>query len=141
MFPLLLAPRPSRVTRGGIVLFALLSAFALWLADLPWSVRLAGLGMLAAALALASPSRAPTLRCKADGGLAVRRAETWKPVAAEADSIALPWLVVLIWREEGRRRRLAIPFDALTPEEHRRLRLWLRWRVKPVGEAPVESAG
>jgi hypothetical protein len=42
---------------------------------------------------------------------------------------ALPWLVVLRLRGPTSTRSLVLPRDALGPEGHRQLRVWLRWRI------------
>ncbi|WP_437420939.1 protein YgfX [Stutzerimonas chloritidismutans] len=53
----------------------------------------------------------------------------WQPIQLRPDSIALPLAVVLRFRLPGERfaRGLLIPRDALAPEQHRRLRLRLKF--------------
>ncbi|UVJ43102.1 hypothetical protein NVV94_21385 [Pseudomonas sp. LS1212] len=69
------------------------------------------------------------LRRDATGWQLWRAAEGWKPVQLQRDSLALPGLVVLRFRWQGRRwvHGLCIPGDALEPVQHRRLRLRLKF--------------
>ncbi len=57
------------------------------------------------------------------------RAHGWQPVQLRPDSLALPLAVVLRVRLPGawRSRGLCIPFDAMGPAEHRRLRVRLKF--------------
>jgi hypothetical protein len=43
-------------------------------------------------------------------------------------TLVLSFLVVLLYREEGRLRSMTLLRDSLTAEDFRQLRLWLRWR-------------
>ncbi len=50
-------------------------------------------------------------------------------------TLVLSFLVVLLYRQEGRLRSLTLLADSLAVEDFRQLRLWLRWRSatpKPV---------
>lgn len=51
-------------------------------------------------------------------------------VRVDAQSTLMPWLVVLLMRDD-RQRGLSLTLlpDALSAEDFRQLRLWLRWRV------------
>ena len=55
--------------------------------------------------------------------------EGWQPVQLRPDSLALPWVVVLRFRIPGERfsRGLCIARDALPAEQHRRLRVQLKF--------------
>ncbi|KPA92766.1 protein YgfX [Pseudomonas asplenii] len=57
------------------------------------------------------------------------RAGGWQPVRLCRDSLALPWLVVLRFRQPGNwlPRSLCVPRDALAHDDHRRLRVRLRF--------------
>ncbi len=57
------------------------------------------------------------------------RAEGWQPVQLRRDSLALPGLIVLRYRRKGRywSEGLCIAYDALEPEQHRRLRVRLKF--------------
>ncbi|OHC63449.1 MAG: hypothetical protein A2045_04710 [Rhodocyclales bacterium GWA2_65_20] len=78
--------------------------------------------------ALRLPLLALTL--KADGHLEIERRDG---VCIEAHvhpgTTVFPWLVVLRLRLEGRVVALTLPPDAIEPEGHRQLRLWLRWQA------------
>lgn len=133
--PLLIEPRAS-ARAGALSLAAHFAALAaLFLARLPAVAVLAGLALLLASF-IASRRRSsapPALRCTADGRLEIRREATWQAAAPLPDSVALPWLIVLRWREDGRRHSLALPPDALSEVAHRRLRVWLRWKTRRSG--------
>jgi toxin CptA len=43
-------------------------------------------------------------------------------------TLVLSFLVVLLYRSQGRLRFLTLLGDSLAAEDFRRLRLWLRWR-------------
>lgn len=129
--PLLLETRPSvqlRRFRFGLYGLALL---ALFFAQLPWPARFAGLALLVAAI-LVAPRQPLTarLRCHGDGRLDVWHGDVWQSVRVCPDSVVWPGLIVMRWRESGRHARaLVLPLDTLSPDEHRRLRLWLRWKA------------
>jgi hypothetical protein len=42
-------------------------------------------------------------------------------------SVAHPWLCVVVIADGWRRMQVTIPADALSRDDHRRLRVWLRW--------------
>jgi hypothetical protein len=42
--------------------------------------------------------------------------------------LVLSFLVVLLYRQQGRLRSLTLPGDSLAAEDFRQLRLWLRWQ-------------
>lgn len=129
--PLLVEPRAS-VIAGALSLAAHFAALAaLFLARAPAAIVVAGLVLLLASFIASRRRTAPPLiRCKADGCLEIRRAATWQAASVLPDSVALPWLIVLRWRENGRRHSLPLPPDALSDDEHRRLRVWLRWKTR-----------
>lgn len=128
--PLVIDTQASATAKALLVILHLAALAALFLALLPAAARLAGVALLGASL-WASWRRLVSLRlrAKADGQLEIWRDDAWKPVQLRCDSVALPWLIVLRWREGGRRHSLALPADALAGDEHRRLRVWLRWKA------------
>ena len=69
------------------------------------------------------------LRRDAAGWQLWNRAHGWQPVQLRPDSLALPMIVVLRFRLQDERwvRSLCVPRDALAPDEHRRLRVRLRF--------------
>lgn len=131
--PLLIETRASATTKGLRLALHLAALAALFLALLPTPARLAGIALLGASLwATWKQPVAVRLRAKADGQLEVWRDSAWKPLDLRPDSVALAWLIVLRWREGRKNRSLALPPDALSGEDHRRLRMWLRWKATPL---------
>lgn len=145
MFPLpfQITTRPSLWARSLLLAAHGAAGLALGLADLPVTFQVVGTTLLTASALHYWRSRPGLrLRCKADGALECWRGEAWQRVEVHPDAVVLPWLVVLAWREKGKTRRLMIPRDALAAEEHRHLRVWLKWRARDrEGAASVESAG
>lgn len=127
-----------------------LALLAPWLADIPfWLKLLSPLPCLAHAVwvlprhvLLTAPRAVTGLRRDAFGWHLYSAAGGWQAVQLRADSLALPLVVVLRYRMPGQRfsRGLCIARDALAPEQHRRLRLRLkfsrrRW-AEPGASAP-----
>lgn len=131
--PLVCRPTPSRYLRGGVAVMGLLAALAVGLADLSWPLQALTLAATAAGATRALRVRPPpALRCGLKGKLEVASAEGgWTTVEPLAGT-ALPFLLVLRYRQPGggRPRSLALGRDSLPPEDFRRLVVWLRWRVQ-----------
>lgn len=110
------------------------AAGALAVAQLPWS--LAGAGTLVLVLVARSTlrpgvGRVVILAARGDGRWTVRYADGRCAVGTlHPDSVAHPWLCVMVLRDGWRRLMVTIPADALTRDAHRRLRLYLRWQPK-----------
>ena len=112
-----------------------LAALGLVPTSLPLAIKLPFCLALALSLAfslhrhaLRMPILALTL--KADGHLEIERRDGGLIEAQiHPGTTVFPWLVVLLLRLEGRVLALTLPPDALEPEGHRQLRLWLRWRA------------
>ncbi len=139
--PLVIETQASMTAKRLLIALHLAALAALFLALLPAMARLAGIAPLAASLWMAwKRPVALRLRGKADGKLEIWREAAWRPVQLRSDSVALAWLIVLRWREDGRRHSLALPFDALPGDDHRRLRVWLRWKAM-VGAPPIGRTG
>lgn len=77
--------------------------------------------------ALATSSRGITATPAVDDGNAETITLTLQP-----QTVVLPFLVVLLYRQASRRRlqALLILSDSLSAEDFRYLRIWLRWQVK-----------
>ncbi len=128
--PLLIEPRPSSLARVLLLILHLAALAALFLAELPDLAQWAGVVLLGAGLAAGRrPTPQRVLRAHRNGRLEIRRDFTWKPLVLQADSVALPGLILLHWLEGRRHYRLTLPADALPRDEHRRLRVWLRWKA------------
>jgi toxin CptA len=136
--PLVIETRASATARFLLVAAHLAALAALFLALLPLPLRLLGCVALAASLGLIWRRPASSrLRGKGDGQMEIWRAAAWQPLELRADSVVLPWLIVLRWREGRTRRGLALPADALAPDDHRRLRVWLQWNAR-FPQAPLQ---
>jgi toxin CptA len=107
------------------------AAMAVWMADMDWRYRVVMWTAVAFWLLLFLRKKPhATLRCRDDGGLDVRTGEHWQPVSLLPDSLVWPWLVVLRYRQEGR-RAVSVPLlqDSMSAEEFRRLKVWAKWRA------------
>jgi len=139
LFPVELAPQPSRLLVAGLIVGHLILAVAFVLSSLsPMLIGLAVVGVAANAVASHRRwrqmarlrfvlSRDGTIQVIPPAGL---------PYEARAGRACrdLGWAVWLAWRctaEEGRAGQegiLMVPRDALAPEAWRALRVWLRFR-------------
>ncbi|MDB6050500.1 MAG: hypothetical protein JWR17_3246 [Pseudomonas sp.] len=119
-----------------------LALFSLFFLDVSWWVRVLGAiaclvhgcWALPQFIVLSSPAAFTGLRRTVDGWQLWSDRGGWQAVQLRRDSLALPLVVVLRFRvvneprRFGRRvRGLCIPSDALAPEEHRRLRVRLKF--------------
>ena len=136
--PLVLEPGPSRrvrvITLAGFLL-ALLSAAAL---PLPLPLLLPGLLFLVAAFAYAwrhhhaLSGHAVTVRLDSDGNWHWQQGEESEPVQLLGDSYHVPFLVILNFRTEGKRRpirSLVLTTDNIHADTFRRLRVHLNWQA------------
>jgi toxin CptA len=88
-------------------------------------------------ITLSHPQAWHGLRRDAHGWRLWSPGQGWTSVQLQADSVALPWLVVLRVRRSGQwfSRSLCIPADALDTAVHRRLRLRLKFSRSRWGAA------
>lgn len=129
--------RPSRWLLRLYLLVLVLAVSAPWLADLPLWSKLSMCALLLAHAAwvlprhvlLSSSQSFVGLRRDAFGWSLLRADGAWQVVQLRPDSMALPLLVVLRYRLPGQRlsRGLCVPRDALSTQQHRRLRLRLKF--------------
>ncbi|QNH05278.1 hypothetical protein HNQ27_21795 [Pseudomonas sp. B11D7D] len=129
--------QPSRRLLRLYLSVMVLALLAPWLADVPlWSKLLSLVVCLAHAawvlprhVLLTAPRAVTGLRRDASGWHLYSTAAGWQAVQLRPDSLALPLAVVLRYRLPGQRlsRGVCIPRDALAPEQHRRLRLRLKF--------------
>ncbi|MFK3682510.1 protein YgfX [Pseudomonas sp. NPDC088890] len=127
----------SRLLLTAFLACQALALMALWLSALPWwlaiVVLLIGIAHASWAIPrrilLTHPEAITGLRRDPQGWRLFSRAHGWQPVRLLPDSIALPRLVVLRFVREGRRisESQCIPKDALGVDQHRRLRLRLKF--------------
>lgn len=135
--PLVVTIRPSRRLRLTVAALHLAAGLALWLADLPIQVRIAGTLLLAVSLLMyARQGAEATLRGKADGKLEIRRNDAWNEIDWVSYRLVLPLIAILQIQTAGdsRPRHLVVLEDSLPPEDFRRLRVWMEW----LGKKPKE---
>ncbi|MQA52825.1 protein YgfX [Pseudomonas piscis] len=120
--------------------YLLAQAFALgavFLLDIPLFAKLLGLSLcllhaawaLPRQILLSHPRAFTRLRHGVAGWQLWNRAGGWQAVQLCPDSLALPLIVVLRFRLKGRRRihSVCVPRDAQAADEHRRLRVRLKF--------------
>lgn len=80
-------------------------------------------------LLLTRPSAYRALRCSTEGWQVHSEASGWQTIELHPDSLALPLVVLLRFRLADQRhiRSLCIPRDSLPREQHRRLRVRLKF--------------
>jgi len=121
-----------------LYLLALALAFiALIALPVPTWLRLSGMLMclfhaawtIPSGILLSSARAWSGLRHEHNGWSLCCRQGEWQPVQLRPDSIALPWLVLLRFRLPGERfsRSLCIAADSLPADQHRRLRVRLKF--------------
>lgn len=78
---------------------------------------------------LSHPDSITGLRRERQGWQLFSRRQGWAPVQLRPDSIALPGLVILRYRRPGQwfARAVCVPGDAMPADEHRRLRVRLKF--------------
>jgi toxin CptA len=75
------------------------------------------------------PLRVASLVLGGDGAIAIVGADgTASEAVVHPHTMVLSFLVVLLYRSQGRLRSLTLLGDSLAAEDFRQLRLWLRWR-------------
>ena len=75
-------------------------------------------------------ARRGVLRLHADGRLEKLGADETPVVwQVHPSTTVLPFLVVLLYRQQGRTRSLVLVGDSCASDDFRKLRLWLRWRA------------
>lgn len=117
-----------------------LAAMALWLKMLcSLMVLTHALWGLPRHILLSSPHAFRGLRRSVEGWQLWSEAGGWQPVQLRPDSIAQPFVVVLRFRLPGGRldQGLCIPRDAMSREQHRRLRLRLKFSRRRWAEPQV----
>jgi toxin CptA len=121
-----------------------------WVPPIAWWLSLGlSLGVLASLVlslnyhAWRSAQAALTgLELRPDGSAAVEdRQGRWSEVRIRGSSFVSPALVILNLTVAGARlrRSLVVAPDALTADEFRRMRVWLRWRPAPAGPGAAHN--
>jgi len=124
---LLLIQSAAHVTAAGAVLSAALP---------PW---MAAIFLILIGASLAYQRRrsvAMGLVLGGDGRIQIVGADgTATEIVVHPHTLVLSFLVVLLFRQEGRLRSLTLLADSLEHEDFRQLRLWLRWRATATNPA------
>jgi hypothetical protein len=131
--------KPSIRLAGVLLVAHILALTALCVSLAGWARYLAGGGvLLSAAACLAgalnrSSSTAVSLELHADGRASWRdRNGAWHEGRLAGGHFVSAALVVLGLIQPGTRRKsLVLMADSASPEDFRRLRVWLRWRGEP----------
>ena len=129
--------QPSRQLLVCYALIQGLALLSLALVDIALWARLLGVGfclahaawVLPRHLLLSSSSAYRALRYTADGWQVYSAAQGWQAIELHPDSLALPLIVLLRFRLAGQRRvrSLCIARDSLARDQHRRLRVRLKF--------------
>ena len=139
--PLVIEIRDSRLLRLFLMNAHLAGIGALFFAALPPISQWSGAVLLMISLTLHFRPR-PRFRLRGDGEgkLKVWQEGEWQPTRIANSSVVWPFCVVLRLTIANQRqfRSLVILPDSLPETDFRRLRVWLRWRLKH--EPPVPEA-
>ena len=129
--------RPSRRLLLIQSLAHVVAAGAVLAASLPSWLTAVFLLLIGASLAHARRMSPPeSLILRGDGQLQTVGANgTASAAVVQPHTLVLSFLVVLLYRQEGRLRSLTLLSDSLAAEEFRQLRLWLRWRSSAANPA------
>jgi hypothetical protein len=133
--PVTLVPKASPRLAGALVAAHALAAFALVPTGLPLAAKLAlalavCVSLIATLIRHALRPSLAALTLRGDGRLDLERRDgTHAEATVDRCTTVFSWLVVLLLRTEGGKIALTLPSDALGPDQHRRLRLWLRWQA------------
>jgi len=127
--------RPSRhlailllLAHGGAVAVVFAIAFPIWLKLMLLAAIAASLGHILRGLH--GLRRITRLTLRSDGLLEyVRGNDQSGEARIHPHTTVTPWLSVLLLRRDKRIEVLAVLPDALSGEDFRRLRLWLRWHA------------
>jgi hypothetical protein len=123
--------RTSNYLRTGIAALHLLGGVAIFLADMPWAIRLLLSSVVVASLVKNWPRRREEkLRTDESAGLKLWFDSEWHDVTLLEESVVQPAMTVLSLRrqDDGQRKRLVILSDSMDTDEYRRLRVWVKWK-------------
>jgi hypothetical protein len=128
--PLSVSLKPSRRLLLIQTVAHVVAAAAVLAASLPPWLAAVFLILIGASLArLRRTSPVEILLLRGDGRLEkVGVGDTACELIVHPHTLVLSFLVVLLYRQEGRLRALTLLADSLATEDFRQLRLWLRWR-------------
>ena len=115
----------------------LVAAGAVLAANLPRWLAAVCLLLVGASLArVRRPLQVSSLVLGGDGAIEIVGADgTTSEAVVHPHTLVLAFLVVLLYRQQGRLRSMALLGDSLPEEDFRQLRLWLRWRSTAANSA------
>jgi hypothetical protein len=125
---------PSLRLRALVLIGHCIGGVSVLLASVSPGLTVVLLVLVGASLArLRRPKAALNLRLHADGRLEVLANDgTAEWVEVHPHTLALPFLIVLIYRRQGRLESYAALPDSLAADDFRQLTIWLRWRLREV---------
>jgi toxin CptA len=128
--PLSVSFKPSQRLLVVQSLAHLVAAVAVLAANLPvWLIAILLLLIGASLARIRRPLPGASLVMGGDGHIEIVGADgTASKAVVHPHTVVLSFLVVLLYRSEGRLRCLTMLGDSMTDEDFRQLRLWLRWR-------------
>ena len=137
--PLVVEIGGSRQLRLFLITAHIAGVSALFLAALPPVSQWSGAVLLTISLLLHfRPRSSFRLRGDEEGKLMVWWEGKWQPTRIANSSVVLPFCVVLRlgYANQRRYRNLVVLPDSLPATDFRRLRVWLRWRLKHEASTP-----
>ena len=128
--PLSLSLRPSRHLLAIQVAAHAVAAAAVVLSNLPpWAAALLLLPIGASLALIRRLFPVAGLVLRGDGGFETVGADgSASEAVVHSHTLVLSFLIVLLYRQQGRLRSMTLLGDSLAEEDFRQLRLWLRWR-------------
>jgi toxin CptA len=132
-----LSLKPSQRLLAIQSLAHLVAAGAVLGANLPTWLAAACLLLVGASLArVRRPLAVAGVVLGGDGGIEIVGADgTASEATVHPHTLVLSFLVVLLYRQQGRLRALTLLEDSLSDGDFRQLRLWLRWRSAAINPA------
>jgi len=136
--------KPSRALAGVLVAAHGLTLAAAWVSLAGWAQVLAGAGILVsltgclARILLRTSQSAVSLELHEDGRVSWQtRKGTWHEGRLGKSNFVSTGLVVLdLEYARHRRKWMLLAADSASPEDLRRLRVWLQWRRYPARQEP-----
>lgn len=96
----------------------------------PWLMAVLLLSVIASLAHRRRPAPVKGLLLNGEGGLEIVDAGgAATPATVHPHTLVLSFLVVLLYRSQGRLHSVTLLADSLAAEDFRQLRLWLRWRA------------
>ncbi len=128
--PMAVSLKPSQRLLVIQSLAHLVAAGAVLASNLPaWLVAFLLLLTGASLARIRRPLAIASVTLGGDGGIEIVGADgTASEAVVHRHTVVLSFLVVLLYRQQGRLRSMTLLGDSLPDEDFRQLRLWLRWR-------------